>query len=282
MLSQISKRVNNPFLFATLASWPIINYRIVLALLSSEKFQDKINYISTAAYPAGTAWIYTLLLPFATAAFYTFAYPFIDIFIGSFSQWVENLKAKSILKISRKMPVDLDTHLSILLENEKRKEEFAEALQRRQNDYQSFKSESNARIKDLQERLFKQTLKIFNSGKNLSPRSSMPLIMQDAGSASELGDYNEMLHTFQVSPLAKELKKFSEFALTIPENDGTRFTDYMQIQEKVLNDANEGSADDLIELLLALQMVHQGSSQKSYSVETDFCRRIIEVYEKGK
>jgi hypothetical protein len=280
--SQLNKRINNPFLFSFLTSWPLVNYKIILALLSSDNYKDKIKFISEDVYPENTKWIFTIGLPLAAAIFYTFIYPFIDIVIANFSQWAENLKTRTVLAIARKKPVDTEAHVAILVEHEERSKVYQETLQRRQETYQKFKSESHSRIMDLQGRLHRQTLELFCTGTDLAPGSAVHLIMQDAGSASELGDYQQMLEAFQKSPHAKNLKAFAALALTLPENDEITSIDHHEIQDKVVKGGDIKETNALVEILLALQIISQNTLSQSYSINREFCSRVVEVYEKGK
>ena len=76
-------RLKNPIIGAFVLSWLAINWRIVMILLfSSEKIEDKINYIETHYFYIN----YNLWIPLGFAIFYILALPYLMVLFDWLSQ----------------------------------------------------------------------------------------------------------------------------------------------------------------------------------------------------
>jgi hypothetical protein len=93
-------RIINPFFAAFIFAWLTINWRLVLAILSDEKYREKIRWIDQTLYPRPweASW-YCLFQPLAIAAFYIFAGPYIFRYIISYYRQQQNATKKRLMEV---------------------------------------------------------------------------------------------------------------------------------------------------------------------------------------
>lgn len=73
----LSERLVSPLMPAFTVSWLVVNYRLVMVILSDESLESKLSFIDTILYPTTQCLVvHGFLLPLATALAYIFVYPY--------------------------------------------------------------------------------------------------------------------------------------------------------------------------------------------------------------
>jgi hypothetical protein len=90
--NSLTERFRSPIGISLLMSWMVVNYKLVVVLLSEESYRDKFLYIDTVIYGPNTNPIVRLLiLPLAGACFYTLIFPIFSLFFTWVSSNYERL-----------------------------------------------------------------------------------------------------------------------------------------------------------------------------------------------
>ena len=76
----LSERFKNPLLYSFAISWAIINYKVIVVLMSSDKYVDKFEYIENILYPINELYLEKLLyFPLLSSILYVFVLPAISL-----------------------------------------------------------------------------------------------------------------------------------------------------------------------------------------------------------
>jgi DNA-binding MarR family transcriptional regulator len=74
---QLSERLVSPLMPSFVISWLIVNYRLVVAILSSEPLEKKLSFIDTVLFPSSQIVVsHGFLIPLAASLAYILLYPY--------------------------------------------------------------------------------------------------------------------------------------------------------------------------------------------------------------
>lgn len=73
----LTERLISPLMPAFVMSWSVINYRLIVAILSDETLEKRLSFIDSVLYPTSqSVFVSGFLFPLVTAMAYIFIYPY--------------------------------------------------------------------------------------------------------------------------------------------------------------------------------------------------------------
>jgi len=272
---RIKERIGSPFFSSAILSWPLINYKFLIACLGDGKFMEKVYFIDTYIYPdARTRVCLMVLLPATVGLFYTVIYPFLDIGLTAISKQLFVWKQHAVLKVERKTPIDSREQQEFFAAYDakvKRMEAaFADQTKRHMDQY------ANARnvLADISGRLKDQCLKRLAEGTGLLPHQieSIPQLDTFVLDQLALDETLSLKARARKSALLKSLISVIEQvnANTANDIDAGRVANLGALAQAL--NTTEIQLLDSLELLQALNLVQLGAPTpaRTIGVSDDF------------
>jgi len=175
------ERVSSPILSSFTAMWVVCNYKVVIVLISENKYLDRFRYLDSYAEMDGYFW-HRLVLPILLTALYLRLYPVLRNFV--YDYWselqvemdnikVKNFKQKTLSEEEKLKLIDANVELKKKYDDDiKERDELIKLLN---SQVASIKSENNVNSPD-------------------SVRTTLKLILQKV--KAETGITNSDLYSF--------------------------------------------------------------------------------------
>ncbi|MES2773399.1 MAG: hypothetical protein V4722_04405 [Bacteroidota bacterium] len=109
---ELKERASNPLFFSFLISWPIFNWKVVIALLFEKLPLDGHNSYTSFIAKQVTTWS-GLVGPVLVALAYTFAFPFLRNIIFAFSTWIKSWGNAWNIRMSKESSVSMHKYVEL-------------------------------------------------------------------------------------------------------------------------------------------------------------------------
>lgn len=220
----IKERIINPLTGAFAISWPIVNYKMVLIILSGRSVEEKIYYIDSILYPdLNEKLFYMIVIPFFSAIFYTTLYQIpvlgINLFIALTKKYYKILS----VKIEEGTPITIKEKNELqekLRYYQLKNEELQEKYDKKTNSLESSLASRNQRIQEMEKIISEQAITI-NEKKNVEIRREIiPTYATDEEIKEELINKSWTLywHNKNGTQMSKEIKFEADGKISIGKN----------------------------------------------------------------
>ncbi|WP_148300837.1 hypothetical protein [Shewanella marina] len=112
--SCLYERVSSPLFGTFVMSWCFFNHKLILLVLSSEKYSDKIKIMNSELYPSESIYcLFLFVLPFMAACVFIYLYPIAANFAYAYSE-KKNAELRNIkLKYDDTVPLSLEASIKL-------------------------------------------------------------------------------------------------------------------------------------------------------------------------